>query len=320
MKNLLKRLLRSRESLAAGLAPRLFALRAWLMEHVFLPRRIGRAAVLRYAQILDGHTMNLHAELPHAATLGESAELELKHGRTGFRTTVRVYEDRGDRLLMDATVLLGGGVGGLDVTSGRWKARLLVHGGRKTRRYHLLLVEPPVAYAGPTRPMDASPVDGLRHRLGRTVAGSLRVVTSNPKPLAEVVRVDLSHSALVVDFRLIGTRIADPRVEFTASRRRIERPAQPLPAGAWRVVVPLEEMPPVRATDHWDVAVTTKAARALRIGRRMHDVRNPMRVFSINKAVVAPKGQAPMIVHPRYTPAGNLRVTCSRMPEAGRRA
>ncbi|MFB6619510.1 hypothetical protein ACIGFK_26340 [Streptomyces sp. NPDC085524] len=320
MKNYLKRLLRSRESFVAALAPRLVALRSWLMVHVFLPRRVRRAAVLQYAQVLDGHTMNLHAELPDSAPLGESAELELKHGRRSFRTTVRLYEDREDRLLMDAAVLLGAGPGGLPVTSGRWKTTLLIQDGRKTRKYKLVLVEPPVPYEGPTKPMHASPVDGLRHRLGRTVAGSLTVVTSNPKPLAEVVRVDLSHSSMVVDFRLLGTRLEEPWAEFTASRRRLQRPLEPLPGGAWRVVVPLEEMPPARATDHWDVSVASKGSRALRIGRQLHDVRNPMRVFSINKAVVAPRGLPPMIVHPRYTPAGNLRVTCSRMPEAGRRA
>ncbi|MCP3757383.1 hypothetical protein [Streptomyces sp. TBY4] len=290
------------------------------MVRVFLPRRIGRAAVLQYAQVLDGHTMNLHAELPDSAPLGESAELELKHGRQVFRTPVRLYEDREDRLLMDAAVLLGAGPGGLSLTSGRWKTTLLMQDGRRTRKYKLLLVEPPVPYAGPTKPMSASPVDGLRHRLGRTVAGSLTVVTSNPKPLAEVVRIDLSHSMLVLDFRTVGARLEEPWAEFTASRRRLQRPLEALPGGAWRVVVPLEEMPPARATDHWDVAVASKGSRALRIGRRLHDVRNPMRVFTINKGVVAPRGLAPMIVHPRYTAAGNLRVTCSRMPEAGRRA
>jgi hypothetical protein len=320
MKNLLKRLLRSSEAVAGSLTPRLAALRTWLLVHVFLPRRVRRAAVLHYAQVLDGQTMNLHAELPDSAPLGDSAELELKHGRRRFRVPVHLYEDREDRLLMDAAVLLGAGPGGLPVTSGRWRTTLLIEDGRRTRKYQLLLVDPPVPYEGPTKPMDASPVDGLRHRLGRTVAGSLTVVTADPKPLAEVQRVDLSHSSLVVDFRTYGITLDGPWAEFTASRRRIERPLEALPGGAWRVVVPLEEMPPVKATDHWDVSVASKNSRTLRIGRRLHDVRNPLRVFSINKAVVAPRGRAPMIVHPRYTPAGNLRVTCSRMPEAGRRA
>ncbi|MET9882810.1 hypothetical protein ABZZ20_06520 [Streptomyces sp. NPDC006430] len=291
------------------------------MAHVFLPRRKGRAAVLHYAAVLDGHTMNLHAVLPDSAPLGESAEIELRNGRSRVYAPAHLYEDREDRLLMDAAVLLGTGPGGLALPSGRWKTTLLIQDGRKTRKLPLLLVEPPVPYAGPTKPMGASPVDGVRHRLGRTVTGSLRVVTSNPKPSAEVVRIDLSHSALVVDFRLLGTRIQDPWAEFVASRRRIERPVEALPGGIWRVVVPLEEMPPERrATEHWDISVASESTRALRIGRRLHDVRNPMRVFAINKAVVAPAGRPPMIVHPRYTAAGNLRVTCSRMPEAGRRA
>lgn len=58
----------------------------------------------------------------------------------------------------------------------------------------------------------------------------------------------------------------------------------------------------------------------MRLGRRLHDVRNPLRVFAVQQAVVAPPGQDPLVVHPRYTPAGNFRVTCTRMPEAEGRA
>ncbi|UYQ65121.1 hypothetical protein [Streptomyces peucetius] len=308
----------------AGIARRLTSRaavwRSWLMLRVFLPMRVNRAARLLYAAVLDGHTVNLHASLPPGTRVPEAAGLVLQRGRQRYETTARVYEDHTGRLLMDAAVLLGAEAGGAPVGNGRWKVRLRLRTGRRTSRIPLLLVEPPRPYDGPTMPMSASPLTGQRHRLGRSVTGNLRVVTADARPSAEVVKVDLSHTGLSVDFRVIGAEVAEPWSEFTATGRRVKRPVHPLGDGVWRVVVPLEEMSPQRrATEHWDVALCSDGERRLRLGRRLHDVRNPIRVFAINRTSVAPRGRAPMLVQPRYTPAGNFRVTCSRMPEAGRR-
>ncbi|MFE5401214.1 hypothetical protein ACFQ9Z_07360 [Streptomyces sp. NPDC056580] len=152
------------------------------------------------------------------------------------------------------------------------------------------------------------------------MTGNLRIATATPRSAAEVVRVDLSHTGLTVDFRLIGAEAGDPWVEFAASGRTLTRPAEQCFEATWRVSVPLEEMSPTRRDVlHWDMTACFVSGRSLRIGRRLHDVRNPQRVFGISAMAVAPPGTAPMIVHPRYTPAGNFRVTCSRMPESGRR-
>ncbi len=45
------------------------ALRNQLLQSVFLPLRQDRTAQLRYAAILDGHTVNLHARLPESVSL-----------------------------------------------------------------------------------------------------------------------------------------------------------------------------------------------------------------------------------------------------------
>jgi hypothetical protein len=302
------------------LIERAVAWRSWLMLRVFLPMRVNRAGRLLYAAVLDGHTANLHAALPQGARVPERADLVLRRGRQRYEATARVYEDHTGRLLMDAVVLLGAEAGGIPVANGRWKVKLRLRTGRRTSRIPLLLVEPPRPYDGPTKPMSASPLTGQRHRLGRSLTGNLRVVTADARPSAEVVKVDLSHTALTVDFRVLGAGVVAPWSEFTATGRRIKRPVDPLGDGVWRVAVPLEEMSPQRrATEHWDVALCSDGERRLRLGRRLHDVRNPIRVFAINRMSVAPPGQAPMLVQPRYTPAGNFRVTCSRMPEAGRR-
>ncbi|MGW4998761.1 hypothetical protein ACWEP8_13870 [Streptomyces hydrogenans] len=292
--------------------------RAWLMQSFFLPVRRNSGAQLRYAALLDGQTVNLHAALPASAGVPREAEIELRRGLRGrHRVPARVYQDRDGSVLMDAAVLLGDEVGGLPIETGRWKLRLLLH-DRRSQRMPLLLLEPPAPYGGPTKPMHASPITGDRHRIGRTVTGNARVVSAEARPAAEITRVDLSHTGLVVDIRVLGTEVTEPWAEFKEKRRRIQTPLDRIGPATWRVVVPLEQMRLRRGVDHWDVALCDSDVRPMRFGRRLHDVRNPLRVFAIKETVVAPRGLDPMIVHPRYTAAGNFRVTCSRMPEAGR--
>ncbi|MHC3469587.1 hypothetical protein ACYF6T_12810 [Streptomyces sp. 7R007] len=302
----------------AGLRRRLGALRTRLMLGFFLPLRRGRAAHLHYAAILDGQTVNLHAELPPSAGRPERAEIVLRRGRSRHRGEARVYAGPDGETLVDAAILLGAELGGLPVGPGRWRLRLRLTSGRRSRTLSLLLPEPPKPYEGPTKPMTASPVTGERHRLGRSVRGSARVVTTPARSAVEVSKVHLNHAGVTVDFRVLGTRAEEPRAEFVASGRRVEQPVTALGAGTYRVEVPLERMPPRGARpDHWDVVLVDRAGRSMRLGRRLHDVRNPLRVFAMRSLAVTPPGRAPMIVQPRYTPAGNLRITCTRMPEAG---
>ncbi len=66
--------------------------------------------------MLDGQTVNLHAELP--ATMRDVREAEILLGRRSrtFQVPARIHTDRDGRLLMSAAVLLGAAVGGASVT------------------------------------------------------------------------------------------------------------------------------------------------------------------------------------------------------------
>ncbi|MFC8267628.1 hypothetical protein ACFUIZ_18145 [Streptomyces cinereoruber] len=289
------------------------------MERFFLPVRRERVARLRYAAVLDGQTVNLHAELPGSATLPDRAEIVLRRGRVRHRTDARVYRHGEGPLLVDAAVLLGEELGGAPVSTGQWKVRLRLRTGRRSRHLPLLLLEPPVPYHGPTGPMQASPVTGARYRVGRSVTGNVRIVAARPRPGAEVVKIRMDHAGIEVAFRVLGVHATGHRVDFVASGRRIERPVHTGPDDLLTVTVPLAEMTPRKnRPEHWDVVLHTDEGRRMRLGRRLHDVRNPLRVFAMRSLAMTPQGRNPMIVQPRYTSAGNLRVTCTPMPEAGR--
>ncbi|MEU5593432.1 hypothetical protein [Streptomyces sp. NPDC020298] len=296
---------------------RLAGLRLWLMLRLFVPLRQGRTARLRYAAVLDGQTVNLHAVLPRTARLPDRADVVLRRGRERHLAAAHVYQGPDGELLMDAAILMGAELGGVPAGPGRWKLRLRTYTGSRKRSVALLLLEPPVAYEGPTRPMEASPVTGARHRVGRTVTGTARIVSSAPKPAVEVTKVHMSHAGVAVDFRVLGTRVDAPWTEFVAAGRRIRQPAQAIGPDTYRTEVPLDRMEPGSSRpEHWDVVLCQETGPSLRLGRRLHDVRNPRRVFAMRSMAMTPTGRTPMIVQPRYTPAGNLRVTCTRMPEA----
>ncbi|MFJ6913381.1 hypothetical protein ACIQUX_05395 [Streptomyces sp. NPDC101133] len=292
--------------------------RSVLLHRVFLPWRENRAAVLRYAAVLDGQTVNLHASMPDWVPCDEHARIEVRRGGRRYTADARVYHDHDGTVVMDAAVLLGQEVGGLALRSGRWKVRLRVKKGLRRRSLSLLLLDMPKPYGGPTRPMDASAATGTRYRLGRSVTGSVRVTCSPAPPSAEVVRVQMSHSGIDIVFRVVGGEPRAPWAEFVASgSRRLEAEVDELDDGLWHVSAPLHLMAPRRdRAEQWDVVLCSDNLRDMRLGRRLHDVRNPKRVFAMRETAVTSVGRTPMLVLPRYTPAGNFRIQCSPMAQA----
>ncbi|MER7727677.1 hypothetical protein [Streptomyces sp. NPDC096323] len=292
-------------------------LRSFLLRRFFLPRRKGRSAVLHYAAVLDGQTVNLHARMPGWARPDEGARIELRRRGRRLATSAKVYTDHDGGVAMDAAILLGSDVNGLPLTPGRWKIRLRLSRGLRRRALPLLLVDLPVPYGGPTRPMEASASTGARYRLGRSVTGSARVTFSPSQPSAEVVRVRATHSDVEVAFRTVGGEPEAPWVEFVASGRRLEAEVEQSDGGLWQVSVPLHLMVPRRdRAEQWDLVLCSDNLRDMRLGRRLHDVRNPGRVFAFRQTAISPVGGNPMLVLPRYTPAGNFRIQCSPMTEA----
>ncbi|MER8035469.1 hypothetical protein [Streptomyces hydrogenans] len=287
-----------------------------LLRGVFLPLRGRRSATVLYAAVLDGQTMNLHAELPAAARAADSAEVLIGRGRSPHRSPARVHTDRSGRVLVDAAVLLGAETGGVPVETGGTRLRLGVRTGRRTRTYPLLLVDAQHTYKGTTRPMTASPISGGRYRVGRSVTGSARLRHAPARPGAEVVDVHIEHARIDVRLRLVGMPAEDPWCEFVASGRRIPCELTEIEPGVWQTEVPLTEMYPVsHRREHWDVLLHTADRRPHRVARLLHDLTDPQRVLAMRSVVVAARKDTLMSVEPRYTPAGNLRFTCRRVEE-----
>ncbi|WP_328301395.1 hypothetical protein OG389_29035 [Streptomyces sp. NBC_00435] len=290
------------------------ARRAWhLLVPVLFPMRSKRSALLLYAAVLDGQTVNLHAELPDSAGTPESAEIVLGSGRDRHAVPARIRTDREGRVVMDAAILLGAEVGGVPVTPGRWKLRLRTSTGRSSRNLPLMLTSLPAVHeGGATGPMTFSPVTGRRHRIVRSATGEARIICSAPKPGVEVVQLHIGHSGIQVDFRVLGMKAEGAWCEFAASGRRITAwPAETEP-GVWRVGVPLSEMSPGGdRNEHWDVLFCSEGRRSVRVARKLHDVRDPRQVFAARRIVVAPGPENLIMVESRYTAAGNLRFTCS---------
>uniref|UniRef100_A0AAU3I485 Uncharacterized protein n=1 Tax=Streptomyces sp. NBC_01393 TaxID=2903851 RepID=A0AAU3I485_9ACTN len=282
------------------------------MSRFFLTRRAGRTARLRYAAVLDGQTVNLHAELPASVTAADLAEIVIWRRRRRHSLPARVYEGEDGRLLMDAAVLLGSQAGGVPVRPGRWKLRLRVRSGRRSRQLPLLMAELTAPRTGLTGPMTSSPLTADRYRLGRTVRGDVRVVCTKARAAAEVVNVHIQHARIDVDLRVFGAQMREPWAEVLAEGRRVRCPLEEVQPGVWRLAVPLDEMVPTSGRrEHWDVMVHTGTRTLLRLARRLHDVQAPGRVFTMRKILVSPRRGTLMRIEPRYTPAGNLRFTCS---------
>ncbi|MFZ3493942.1 hypothetical protein ACODT5_12095 [Streptomyces sp. 5.8] len=284
-----------------------------IMVPVLVPMKAKRSAHLLYAAVLDGQTVNLHAELPASAGTPQSAEIVVGSGRSSHAVPARIRTDRDGRVLVDAAVLLGSEVGGVPVTPGRWKLRLRTNAGRSSRSLPLMLADVPPAYeGGATGPMAFSPVTGSRHRIVRSATGEARIICSAPKAGVEVIQLHIGHSGIQVEFRVLGMQAGGAWCEFAASGRRITAWPAEVEPGVWRVAVPLSEMAPGGdRSEHWDVLLCSEGRRSVRVARKLHDVRDPQQVFAARKIVVAPGPENLIMVESRYTAAGNLRFTCS---------
>lgn len=79
-------------------------------------------------------------------------------------------------------------------------------------------------------------------------------------------------------------------------------------------VVPLAELTPDQPGEEviWEAWVRTSATRMVRLGRFLHDLRDPRTVLRVSRVILPLDDERFVAYRPYYTAAGNLAVACLR--------
>jgi hypothetical protein len=286
------------------------------------PSAMDRAARATYMAVSDGRALNLCVPLPeqageyHVEFIPRRAVRRVLAGpkETTRRAAARLGHDARGRPCAEATVVLG--ASGLGLSAGRWRLWLAVGGPAAAPRRIPIRAPLPAGRSGPTVAVPPCPDTGTRYIPSVSPLGYCGLTVRTGRPVAEVSRLTLNHAGAEIAGRLVGAGSAEhARFEFVA---RIGGAVWPAPVeivdGAFQVAVPLAKLAGPAGTERiWDVWVRVPGARRLRVGRFLHDVRSPSRVFRVPVRVVAPEPGVLISLRPHYTAAGGLRLACLRV-------
>ncbi|MQY09325.1 serine/threonine-protein kinase [Actinomadura macrotermitis] len=267
----------------------------------------GPAVAAEYFAVLDGSTLNLHAVLP-AGVDGPAEVVFARHGRE-----LRAPAEPAPGGRVTAVTVLGAAQGGVPLTPGGWRVGLAVRTARGERAVGLL-ARAGDDLDGPTAADPPCPRSGARYTPGSSATGHCLLRVTVPEPSAEVVRFERTLARIEIGVRLVAVDAGRLAVRFQA---RGNGPAHTVAADrdgdGFRVRVPLAAM----ARDGrggervWDVFAEPPGHRPLRLGRHLHDVRDPRRVLRIPQGTVATGPAALLRVRPYYTGNGDLALGCA---------
>lgn len=259
-----------------------------------VPRRAGEAQV-RYFAALDAHTLNLCVQLAEPCTGAEV--VFMRQGRE-VRAPATV-----DGRRVTAVASLG------ELTEGDWQVALEVADGRRIR----LTGDGRRAEDGPTVTSSPDPRTGRTVEAVMTVGGRCTVNVSQALPSAEVDEIRITAQAVRVRGRFVGCGVvAEATFRFKARGGASCQARAQVDEAGFHVLVPVAEMVTGDDGDIWDVAAVLDGHRSLRVGRFLHDVRAPRKVFRVPTRPVTTRPGVLARVRPYYTPAGSLAVECAR--------
>jgi len=263
---------------------------------------VGRPdARCTFFAVLDGAALNLHAELPPGTPAG-NAEITFVKGDRELRAPARSVPGG-----VEATLPLGGAPGEIPLTNGTWLVGVAVAG----RRLALGMPEAPDG-SGPTVASPPHPRSGRHYAAGPGPHDRCQLAVSGPKARAEVTRLVLGPTAAEIHGRLVGREAPDGGAAVFVARDggdTVEAPFA-VDGGRFRVRAPVADLAtgPDGIERIWDVWLRPTGGSRLRLGRFLHDVRDPRTVFRVDRVTVALDGGRFAGVRPYYTPAGNLAV------------
>jgi len=276
-----------------------------------LPRATGD-----FLGVLDGRTLQVHAVLPASAEQPDRAELLLVRGRHVRRCPASVRTGPGGRPSVEVLARLGEEPGELHLDRGTWSLAVAVTDAGGTERRYGLRVAEPAERPGPTVSAPPHPVSGWTYWPGRGVRGVAQLTVTGPVAQAEVVALDHSDAQPRIRARLVGVRRVDaPALVFSP---RGGGPDRVVPVDVvdnrFEAVVPVADLATGAPGDEviWDVRVRVSATRLVRIGRFLHDLREPRVVLLTSRVVLPIDGDDFVGYRPYYTASGGLAVALLR--------
>ncbi|MBO2448471.1 hypothetical protein J4573_15320 [Actinomadura barringtoniae] len=271
--------------------------------------RNGPTAIADYFAVLDGRTLNLHVPGP-----GQNGPVEVVFTRLGQEH--RAAAERSADGSVSATVVLGADLdGGVPLTPGRWKVALSYGTAGGDRRLRLLADAPTITDpGGPTVTSPPCAETGARFvpEISPTGLWALRVAA--PEPSAEVTRLALTLSRFDVEVRFAGvTPPPQAALRFQARGGAAFTVPATSANGVFGARVPLAEM--VREGQAgevvWNVMAVIPDHAPLRVGRHLHDVRDPRRTLRVPQRTIAVDAATLVRVRTYYTGNGDLALACS---------
>lgn len=275
-------------------------------------------ATCDFFRVLDGRTLQLHAVLPGLPRDRQyRAELRFVRQRSVRPVPAVIRQGQDGQFAVEAMVPLGHDPDEVPLTRGTWSMALHVTATGEPERQFSLRVAEPVDPAGPTVATPPHPVSGHHFRPGRGARGLAHLTVTAAQARAEVIRLETGPADARVRARLVGTKGSGvPQVVFSArgGGSDVVVPVEPLAGGAFELVVPLAQLARDAAGEEvvWEAWVRISSTQMIRLGRYLHDLRNPRAVLSASRTVLAIDDQTLVAYRPYYTSAGNLAVACLR--------
>ncbi|MFF5218921.1 hypothetical protein [Micromonospora sp. NPDC000442] len=269
-------------------------------------------ATCDYFAVLDGRTLHVHAVLPTSAVDVGSVTLLFLQGHRLVACPASA-ETAGDRVSVTARVTFGTAPDEISLNKGVWSLALAVSEAAGERRFALQTREP-AEHEGPTLSNPPHPVSGWRYEPGCGNHGLAQLTILGARSRAEVTRLATGPTEARVHARLVGVgTLQDPMIVFTprSGGPDVVVPIDPID-GRFDFAVPLAELAagPPGTEVIWEAWVRTSPTRMIRLGRFLHDLRDPRTVLRVSRTTVTIEDRRFVGYRPYYTKAGNLAVAC----------
>jgi hypothetical protein len=276
----------------------------------------GPLAEASYFAILDGCTLNLHARLPKDVG-GDSAEIAFTLRNRELRAPAIVTRDVLGQASVSAAVLLGAELGGVHVGEGSWRVAVVLRSDGAERLVRLRgRLRTADSGDGPTITDPSCARTGTRFTPKVSSSGLCLISVTPPAPSAEVTRLKVKASGIEIEGRLVGLGpVPGVIVRFKTGGGAAHQTIAATDGTVFRARIPLAEMAPDGASKErvWDVFADVEGHGPLRVGRHLHDLRDPRRTLRLPQRAVAPPIGGLVRVRPYYTGAGDLSVACAHI-------